>query len=144
MSKAKSILAGNLNSGLSYPITTVCPALLRFYSLSLFYESDNNLVLWVEIVFYSTCLEVLLHKVPLLHFSLWSPSTCVRGALSPPSSSVVEPIISFQRVFISDIKSWSQDFNWYKVITIDCVYKDSKYRQMALISFGTQTTELGL
>ena len=25
-----------------------------------------------------------------------------------------------------------------------CVYEDSKYRQMALINFDTQTTELGL
>ena len=29
-----------------------------------------------------------------------------------------------------------------EVITTDCVYKDGKYWQMALISFGTQTTEL--
>ena len=34
--------------------------------------------------------------------------------------------------------------NWHEVITTDCVYKDGKYRQMALIGFGTQTTELGL
>ena len=33
------------------------------------------------------------------------------------------------------------DMNWQEVITTDCVYKDGKYRQMALIGFGTQTTE---
>ena len=31
-----------------------------------------------------------------------------------------------------------------EVITFVCVYKDGKYRQMALTGFGTQTTELGL
>ena len=33
---------------------------------------------------------------------------------------------------------------WHEVITTDCVYKDGKYHQMALVGFGTQTTELGL
>ena len=33
------------------------------------------------------------------------------------------------------------DFVLLTFITTYCVYKDSKYCQMALISFGTQTTE---
>ena len=29
-------------------------------------------------------------------------------------------------------------------VTTNCIYKDGKYHKMALIGFGTQTTELGL
>ena len=41
------------------------------------------------------------------------------------------------------MKNWDWLSHWHEVITTDCVYKDGKYHQMALIGFGTQTTELG-
>ena len=41
--------------------------------------------------------------------------------------------------FVTYVKDHSDE-----VITFVCVYKDGKYRQMALTGFGTQTTELGL
>ena len=43
------------------------------------------------------------------------------------------------RLFLYVIDSY-----WHEVVTTDCVYIDYRYRQMAVIGFGIQTTELGL
>ena len=133
--------------------------LLKFTDFSKYYQklgaAKANKV-WMSLVIgYENSLFCVWHKLGIVIPSLpyYSQSTYLLDAAyslckgSPPmkwSSWAVFSSWWLSQISQKQLISTLYIFHWREVITTNCVYKDSKYHQMALISSGTQTTELGL
>ena len=117
--KAKSILAGNLNSGLSYLITTVT----EYETAPYFIQLSQNMGLFVDFCVF-TCFYHFLHVViiKLLCVDLQNIlDTLAPWKNSPPRTS--------EYVLWSDffqILAMSSNGEWYNLVKIQDPYRESR------------------